>query len=153
LLIDLSAVPTEHGLCTFKPVVGGYDCPFDRQCNSCEHFVLTGADYGYWKRQEQRWATLAEGAPDETARDYIYGAFEKSSQALAGLEKALLALGLLDQAKELDLRSPHQDFFDPIWRKGWRAGDLLDIGSEREASENHEQLTSGQGDDDAGRDS
>jgi hypothetical protein len=25
---------------------------------------------------------------------------------LAGLEKALLALGLLDQAKDLDLRSP-----------------------------------------------
>jgi len=60
---------------------------------------------------------------------YIYGAFEKSSQALAGLEKALLALGLLDQARELDLRSPHQEFFDPIWRQGWRAGDLVHIGS------------------------
>ena len=153
LLVDLAAVPTEHGLCTFKPVVGGYDCPFDRQCNSCEHFVLTGADYGYWKRQEQRWATLAEGAPDETARDYIYGAFEKSSQALAGLEKALLALGLLDQAKELDLRSPHQDFFDPIWRQGWRAGDLVDIGSGKEASENHEPLTNGPGKDNGSRES
>ena len=72
--------------------------------------MVTGADYGYWKRQEERWAAMAEGAPDETAREYIYGAFEKSSQALAGLEKALLALGLLDQGKELDLRSPHQDF-------------------------------------------
>src|SRR6266446_9556182 len=115
-----AAIPTEHGLCTFRPVVGGYDCPFDRKCNSCEHFVVTGADYGYWKRQEERWAAMAEGAPDETARDYIYGAFDKSSQALAGLEKALLAVGLLDQARELDLRSPHQDFFDPIWRQGWR---------------------------------
>jgi len=122
LLIDLAAIPTEHGLCTFKPVVGGFDCPFDRKCNSCEHFVVTGADYGYWKRQEERWAAMAEGAPDETARGYIYGAFEKSSQALAGLETALLALGLLDQARDLDLRSPHQDFFEPIWRQGWRAG-------------------------------
>ncbi len=129
LMIDLAAVPTEHGLCTFKPVVGGHDCPFDRQCHSCEHFVLTGADYGYWRRQEQRWTAMAEGAPDQSARDYIYGAFEKSSQALAGLEKALLALGLLDQAHELDLRSPHQDFFHPIWTQGWRADDLVHIGS------------------------
>ncbi len=66
LLVDLAAIPTEHGLCTFKPVVGGFDCPFARNCHSCEHFVLTGADYGYWKRQEQRWATLAEGAPTST---------------------------------------------------------------------------------------
>jgi integrase len=153
LLVDLAAIPTEHGLCTFKPVVGGYDCPFDRQCNSCEHFVLTGADYGYWKRQEQRWATLAEGAPDETAREYIYGAFEKSSQALAGLEKALLALGLLNQAKELDLRSPHQDFFAPIWRQGWRAGALVAIGSGQEASGAYEQLTNGPGKDTASRES
>ncbi len=143
LLVDLAALPTEHGLCTFRPVVGGYDCPFDRKCNSCEHFVVTGADYGYWKRQEERWATLAEGAPDEIARDYIYGAFEKSSQALAGLEKALLALGLLEQAKELDLRSPHQDFFDPIWRQGWRAGDLVHIGSEEEGSVDRERTAAG----------
>jgi hypothetical protein len=128
-MIDLAAVPTEHGLCTFKPVVGGFDCPFQRDCSSCEHFVITGADYGYWKRQEQRWAALAEAAPDEKARDYMYEAFDKSSQALAGLEKALLALGLLEQAKQLDLRSPHQDFFDPIWRQGWRAGVLVQLGS------------------------
>lgn len=129
LLVDLAAVPTEHGLCTFKPVVGGFDCPFGRNCHSCEHFVLTGADYGYWKRQEQRWAVMAEGAPDDTTRDYIYASFAKSSQALAGLEKALHALGLLDQAKDIDLRSPQQDFFDPIWRQGWRTGDLLQIGA------------------------
>jgi hypothetical protein len=71
---------------------------------------------------------MAEGAPDETAREYIYGTFERSSQALAGLEKALLAIGLLAQAKELDLRSPQQDFFEPIWTRGWRAGDLVEIG-------------------------
>ncbi|MBV9596156.1 MAG: hypothetical protein JOZ87_04790, partial [Chloroflexi bacterium] len=107
----------------------------------------------YWKRQEQRWAALAEGAPNETARDYIYGAFDKSSQALAGLEKALLALGLPDQAKDLDLRSPHQDFFDPIWRQGWRAGDLVDIGSGQEASGNYQQPTHGPGRDKAIRES
>lgn len=135
LLVDLAAIPTEHGLCTFKPVVGGFDCPFARNCHSCEHFVLTGADYGYWKRQEQRWATLAEGAPDEGTRDYIYTAFAKSSQALAGLEKALQALGLLDRAKDLDLRSPQQDFFDPLWRHGWRTGDLVQIGASHPTAE------------------
>ena len=72
-MVDLAAVPTEHGLCTYKPVVGGPDCPFDRKCDACEHFVITGVDYGYWRRQEQRWAAMAEGARDQSARDYIYG--------------------------------------------------------------------------------
>ena len=135
LMVDLAAVPTEHGLCTFKPVVGGHDCPFDRQCHACEHFVLTGADYGYWKRQEQRWTAMAEGAPDQGARDYIYAVFETSSQALTGLEKALAALGLLDTAAELDLRSPSQDFFDPIWRHGWRAGDLVRLADSTDPAE------------------
>jgi hypothetical protein len=135
LMVDLAALPIEHGLCTYKPVVGGFDCPFERKCDSCEHFVITGADYGYWKRQEQRWAAMAEGAPDESAREYIYGSFERSSQALAGLEKALLALGLLDDAKALDLRNPHQDFFNPIWSQGWRAGDLVEIGGGAKVTE------------------
>jgi hypothetical protein len=100
--------------------------------------VITGADYGYWKRQEERWAAMAEGAPDEVARDYLYQSFDKSSRALAGLEKALLALGLLDQAKELDLRSPHQDFFDPIWRQGWRANDLVQLGSHHQQAQDPE---------------
>src|SRR5207244_7168072 len=82
LLVDLGAIPTEHGLCTFKPVVVGYDCPFDRKCTSCEHSVVTGADYGYWKRQEERWSAMAECAPDETAREYIYGAFREKLPGL-----------------------------------------------------------------------
>lgn len=145
LLVDLAALPTEHGLCTFKPVVGGFDCPYGRDCHSCEHFVVTGADYGYWKRQEQRWASLAEGAPDDTTRDYIHAAFERNSQALAGLEKALVALGLLDDAKQLDLRSPHQDFFDPIWAQGWRAEDLVQIGSGLGAQDGPEPLSAADG--------
>jgi len=144
-LVDLAAIPTEHGLCTFKPVVGGLDCPFQRNCTNCEHFVTTGADYGYWKRQEQRWAAMAEGAPDEVARDYIYRAFDKSFRALARLEKALLALGLLDQAKELDLRSPHQDFFDPIWRQGWRANDLVQLGSNHQPTQDPEPVAAAPG--------
>ena len=79
LMIDLAGIPTEHGLCTFKPVVGGRDCPFNRLCHSCEHFVIAGADYNYWKRQEQRWAAMAEGAPTETARDYSYRTFKKAA--------------------------------------------------------------------------
>lgn len=129
LLIDLAVIPVEHGLCTFKPVAGGAGCPFGKACHACEHFVLTGADYTYWKRQEQRQAALAEGAPSTEARDYLYQAFEPSSAAIAGLEKALTGAGLLDQARQLDLRSPRQDFFDPIWRTGWRAEDLAALGS------------------------
>ena len=55
------------------------------------------------------------GRTDETAHDYSYRTFKPSATALAGLEKALLALGLL--ARDVDLRNPHQDFFDPIWRR------------------------------------
>jgi integrase len=134
LLIDLAVVPVEHGLCTFKPVAGGASCPFGRACHACEHFVLTGADYTYWKRQEQRQAALAEGAPGQETRDYLYQAFEPASAAIAGLEKALTATGLLDQASQLDLRSPSQDFYDPIWRTGWRAQDLAALGTGPDSS-------------------
>ncbi len=126
-LIDIAALPTEGGLCTFKPVVGGADCPKGLRCNDCEDFVLTGADYAYWKRQEERWATYAENAPDESSRGYVYQLFQNSSMAIAGLEKALSTLGLLEQAKNVDLRNPYQDFFDPIWNRGWRASDLIDL--------------------------
>jgi integrase len=139
LLIDLAAVPAEHGLCTYKPVAGGADCPFSRQCHSCEHFVLTGADYNYWKRQEQRQAALAEGAPTTEARDYIYQAFEPSTRAIAGLEKALAAAGLLDQARQLDLRTPRQDFLDPLWRTGWRATDLAGLASPQSGNPGHHE--------------
>jgi len=149
-MVDLAVIPTEHGLCTFTPVVGGHDCPFNRQCHSCEHFVITGADYSHWKRQQERWAAMAEGAPDPAARDYIYRAFEKSSTALAGLEKALLALGLLDQARDVDLRNPHQDFFDPIWRQGWRAGDLIQIGTGSAAAGSPDEATEASRPDQAG---
>jgi integrase len=147
LLVDLAAIPTEHGLCTYKPVVGGADCPYERQCHSCEHFVLTGADYAYWKRQQERWSAMAEGAPDQSAREYIYEQFRRSSQALDGLEKALLALGLIDQANNLDLRSPHQDFFDPIWTHGWHASDLVQIGGGQTAHGERPELQQ-PGDDD-----
>jgi integrase len=126
-LIDLAALPTEHGLCVYKPVVGGADCPFGRKCHDCEHFVLTGADYSYWKRQQERWTTWAEGAPNDATRDYIYGIFDKSSKAIEGLEKALATLGLLEEAMEVDLRNPYQDFFEPIWNQGFIAKDLIAI--------------------------
>lgn len=132
-LIDIAALPTEGGLCTFKPVVGGAECPKGLRCNDCEDFVLTGADYAYWKRQEERWATYAENAPDESSRAYVYALFESSSMAIAGLEKALSTLGLLEQARNIDLRNPYQDFFDPIWNRGWRASDLIDL-TERAAT-------------------
>lgn len=136
-LIDIAALPTEGGLCTFKPVVGGADCPKGLRCNDCEDFVLTGADYAYWKRQEERWATYAENAPDDASRAYVYQLFESSSTAIAGLEKALSTLGLLEQARNIDLRNPYQDFFDPIWNRGWRASDLIDL-TERSTSTDHD---------------
>ncbi|MEB3049044.1 tyrosine-type recombinase/integrase [Mycolicibacter sp. MYC123] len=136
-MIDIAALPTEGGLCTFKPVVGGAECPRGRRCTDCEDFVLTGADYAYWKRQEERWATYAENAPDHSSRAYVYGLFQSSSLAIAGLERALSTLGLLEQAKNLDLRNPYQDFFDPIWNHGWRSSDLIDL-TERSTTIDHD---------------
>ena len=48
-----------------------------------------------------------------------------------------MALDLLDAAQELDLRSPHQDFFNPIWTQGWRAGDLVHIGTAHDNPDQH----------------
>jgi hypothetical protein len=36
---------------------------------------------------------------------------------------------LCEGVRDIDLRNPHQDFFDPIWRQGWRAGDLIQLGT------------------------
>lgn len=69
----------------------------------------------------------AENAPDESSRAYVYQLFQNSSMAITGLEKALSTLGLLEQAKNVDLRNPYQDFFDPIWNHGWRASELIDL--------------------------
>ncbi|BCI83713.1 hypothetical protein MTY66_53380 [Mycolicibacterium sp. TY66] len=65
--------------------------------------------------------------------------------AIAGLEKALSTLGLLEQAKNVDLRNPYQDFFDPIWNRGWRAKDLIDLTERDTAADPSEipQLESG----------
>ena len=56
-----------------------------------------------------------------------------------------MALGLLDDAKQLDLRGPHQDFFDPIWAQGWRAEDLVQIGSGLGAQDGPEPLPAADG--------
>lgn len=136
-LIDIAASDRRRTL-HVQPVVGGAECPKRRRCNDCEDFVLTGADYAYWKRQEERWATYAENAPDESSRTYIYKLFQNSSLAIAGLEKALSTVrGLLEQAKNVDLRNPYQDFFDPIWNRGWRASDLMDL-TDRSTPNDHD---------------
>lgn len=59
--------------------------------------------------------------------------------AIAGLEKALSTLGLLEQARHIDLRNPYQDFFDPIWNRGWRASDLIDL-TERDTTDDPSKI-------------
>ena len=67
--IDLTVVPVEHGLCRYGPVVGGKNCPFDKNCTNgvrgpCEHFVLTGADLAYWERKRDAAFHFRRGRPD-----------------------------------------------------------------------------------------
>jgi integrase len=122
--IDLSVVPVEYGLCRYGPVVGGKNCPFNKNCTTgplgpCEHFVLTGADLAYWERKREAAFHFAEGAPTEEARDYILSQWHPWEPVLAGLRQALDELGLLEEAEQLDLRSPAQDYFNPLFSAGW----------------------------------
>ncbi|MFE5492980.1 hypothetical protein ACFQ7Z_23935 [Streptomyces virginiae] len=57
---------------------------------------------------------IAEGAPDPKTADYLHDLFEPTALVISGLEKALAAVGLLDEARELDLRRP-QDYFGRVW--------------------------------------
>ena len=123
--IDLTVVPVEHGLCRYGPVVGGKNCPFEKNCTygpngPCEHFVLTGADLAYWERKRDAAFHFAEGAPTGEARDYILSQWHSWEPVLTGLREALDELGLLDEAEKLDLRSPVQDYFSPLFSTGWK---------------------------------
>lgn len=127
--IDLTVVPVEHGLCRYGPVVGGAQCPFEKNCSSgpkgpCEHFVLTGADLAYWERKRDAAYHFAEGAPTDEARDYILSQWHPWEPVLTALREALAELGLLEEAEELDLRTPVHDYFDPLFATGWPVAQL-----------------------------
>lgn len=128
LALDLSrrSTPTEGGFCTFQPVIDGGACPWKLDCENCDKFVLSGADLRYWQRKQEQWRSIAERAPDDATADYLHRVFEPTARAIAGLEKALAGLGLLDEALSLDLRRP-QDYFDRIWSTNFRATDLAKL--------------------------
>jgi integrase len=125
LVIDLTrrSTPAEGGFCTFQPVVNGDACPWKLNCHGCDKFVMSGADLVYWQRKREHWRMLAERAPDGAIADYLHEVFEPTARAIAGLEVALEAVGLLDQALQLDLRRP-QDYFGRVWSTAFRAQEL-----------------------------
>lgn len=125
LLIDLNrmSTPAEGGFCTFQPVVNGDACPWNMDCHNCDKFVLSGADLVYWHRKREQWRMLAERAPDPATADFLHEVFEPTARAIDGLEKALAALGLLEEALALDLRRP-QDYFGRVWATAFRAQEL-----------------------------
>jgi integrase len=128
LAVDLSrrSTPAEGGFCTFQPVVNGAACPWNLDCHNCDKFVMSGADLLYWRRKQQQWRSIAERAPDEATANYLHDVFEPTARAIAGLERALAGLGLLDDALSLDLRRP-QDYFHRIWSMNFAAADLANI--------------------------
>lgn len=129
LAIDLGrrSTPTEGGLCTYQVVVDGGACPWNLNCISCDKFVMTGADLLYWRRKREQWHSLAERAPTDEMADWLHQQFEPTSRAIAGLERALAGLGLLDDALALDLRRP-QDYFQRLWTTAFRTSDLTAVG-------------------------
>jgi len=67
--------------------------------------------------------------PDDATADCLHRYFEPTARAIDGLEKALVGLGLLDDALALDLRKP-QDYFHRVWSTAFRAVDLADAGQD-----------------------
>jgi hypothetical protein len=53
---------------------------------------------------------------------------QTSARAIAGLERALAGLGLLDDALAVDLRRP-QDYFSRLWNTAFRSSDLAAVAS------------------------
>ncbi|MEV6291367.1 hypothetical protein AB0M41_13315 [Streptomyces sp. NPDC051896] len=135
LAIDLArrSTPAEGGFCTFQPVVDGGACPWNLDCHNCDKFVLSGADFLYWRRKREQWRLLAEGAPDDATADYLHRYFEPTARAIDGLEKALAGLDLLDDALALDLRKP-QDDCHRLWSTAFRAADLADAGGDEQSA-------------------
>ncbi|MEU0578107.1 tyrosine-type recombinase/integrase [Streptomyces griseoincarnatus] len=135
LAIDLTrrSTPAEGGFCTFQPVVDGSACPWNMDCHNCDKFVLSGADLVYWHRKREQWRMRAERAPTPEIADYFHDLFEPTARAIDGLEKALAAVGLLDEALELDLRRP-QDYFGRVWATAFRAQELARHEEEGEAA-------------------
>lgn len=125
LAVDLTrrSTPAEGGFCTFQPVVDGAACPWNMDCHHCDKFVMSGADLVYWHRKREQWRTLAERAPDSATANFLHDVFEPTAHAIDGLEKALAAVGLLDDALKLDLRRP-QDYFGRVWSLAFRAQEL-----------------------------
>ncbi|MGV2917248.1 hypothetical protein [Streptomyces alfalfae] len=75
----------------------------------------------------------AERAPTPEIADYFHDLFEPTARAIDGLEKALAAVGPLDEALELDLRRP-QDYFGRVWATAFRAQELARHEEEGEAA-------------------
>ncbi|MFK4803370.1 tyrosine-type recombinase/integrase [Streptomyces sp. MPA0124] len=127
MALDLArnSTPAEGGFCTFQPVVRGDACPWNMDCHNCDKFVMSGADLLYWRRKAEQWRTLAERAPDDATADYLHQVFEPTARAIDGLESALAALGLLEDALALDLRRP-QDYFHRLWSLAFRTSDLAE---------------------------
>ena len=135
LAINLTraSTPADGGFCTFQPVVDGSACPWQLNCHGCDKFVLSGADLVYWHRKREQWRMLAERAPDPATADYLHEVFEPTARAIDGLEKALAAAGLLEDALALDLRRP-QDYFGRVWTTAFKARDLAGREEDGEAA-------------------
>ena len=86
--------------------------------------ALTVLDLCVLGTQREAAYHFAEGAPNDEARDYILGQWHPWEPVLTALRGALNELGLLEEAEKLDLRSPVQDYFNPLFSTGWAVTEL-----------------------------
>jgi hypothetical protein len=107
--------------------VTGPGAPQPGQLISDGEFVMTGADLLYWRREREQWYSLAERAPTDEMADWLHQQFAPTAGAIAGPERALTGVGLLDDALALHLRRP-QDYFHRLWTTAFRTSDLATVG-------------------------
>ena len=88
-----------------------------------------------WVRTRKRDAAyhFAEGAPTDEARDYIVGEWQPWETVLSSLRAELGELGLLEEAENLDFRSPVRDYFEPLFATGWPVSHLYRPDDDSEA--------------------
>jgi hypothetical protein len=139
--IDLTVIPVEPRTLPLRPGSGWKYLPCSEKLQSWPQWTMPSfrahrRGFGVLGTQARRRVPLRRRRPSEEARDYILGEWKPWERVLAGLRDALADLGLLEAAERLNLRSPSQDFFHPLFSAGWQLDSFPGI----PPSTDHDQL-------------
>ncbi|WP_267972227.1 tyrosine-type recombinase/integrase [Streptomyces glomeratus] len=125
LAIDLNrkTTPTDGGFCTFQPVVNGGACHGTWTATTAASSSCPAPTSSTGTAGANSGVCSPSAPPTARPPTTCNQTFEPTARAIDGLEKALAAVGLLEEARALDLRRP-QDFFGRVWSTAFRAAEL-----------------------------